>query len=378
MNPAAYVSAWPELRLRDLLLEGPVKPRPYPLSAPRTLYSYVARSAIYHLFRALVARGDGVVLVPSYHHGNEIRAIRAAGAELRFYPVRKNLEPDWEALEKIATPDCRVLFVIHYIGFPQDMEAIDAWRRKRGLVLVEDCALAFLSETHGQSVGSFGDYSIFCLYKSVPVPNGGLLVENGRPLTGVYGMPLRRAGRASVAGRTLELLLEGLRMRHPRAGAGLAAAKRAIGALMDTVRWRRVPIGDSSFDTASADLGMSGLSRRLLRRFDFASVKQRRRQNFTHLAERLAGRATPLRERLDNGACPLFFPILVPDKARAARALRERGIGAVELWNEGDPECAGGRFPETDFLRRHVLELPLHQSLTEAQLDYMADEVARL
>jgi perosamine synthetase len=270
------------------------------------------------------------------------------------------------------------LFLIHYIGFPQKMEAIDAWRKKRGLVLVEDCALALLSESHGRSVGTFGDYAVFCLYKTLPLPNGGMLVENGRALPGLRPPRMRPVTAASAAGRTLELLLESFRARHPRLGRALFAGKRGVGRAMDAVRWRRVPVGDSGFDAAGADLDMSSFCHRLLRRFDYAHVRQRRRENFELLAQRLAGRANPLRAALDNGTCPLFFPILVRDKARAARALWDRGIGAVELWNEGDPECAGGRYPETDYLRRHVLELPLHQSVSRAQIEYMADEVGRL
>jgi dTDP-4-amino-4,6-dideoxygalactose transaminase len=374
----AYVSAWPELRVRDLLGGGELKPRPFPLSSAGTLYSYVARNAIYHLFRALVRRGDQTVLVPSYHHGNEIRAVRAAGARLRFYPIGRDLQPDMEALARLATSDVRVLFVIHYIGFPQDMEAITAFCRERGLILVEDCALAFLSRLGNRSLGTFGDYSIFCLYKTLPVPNGGVLAVNGRPLEGLRAISSRACGTASVAGRTAELLLESFRSRHPRMGAALAAAKRGVGRTMDAVSWRRVPVGDSGFDTARTEIGMSDLCRRLLPRFDYEEVWRRRRDHYLYLADRLAGHVRPLRATLPDGACPLFFPILVRDKARAARALSQRGIGAVELWNEGDPECAGGRFPETDELRRHVLELPLHQSLSRAQLDYMADEVRHL
>jgi dTDP-4-amino-4,6-dideoxygalactose transaminase len=317
------------------------------------------------------------VLVPSYHHGNEIRAMRAAGATLRFYPVGKDLQPDWDALDRLATPDCRVLFLIHYIGFPQPVERIEAWKR-RGLTVVEDCALALLSEQQGRSVGSFGDYAVFCLYKTLPVPNGGVLVENGRPLEGLDGLRMRPSSTTSVAGRTLELLLESFRTRHPRLGSAAFAAKRSVGWAMDTVRWRRLPVGDSAFDPGGADVEMSALCHRLLRRFDYPRIRQRRREHFEFLASRLQGKAHLLRPAVGEGTCPLFFPILVKDKGAAARALWRRGIGAVELWNEGDPECAAGQFPETDFLRRHVLELPLHQSLNTAQLEYMADEVARL
>src|ERR1019366_4988710 len=79
--------------------------------------------------------------------------------------------------------------------------------------------------------------------------------------------------------------------------------------------------------------------------------------------------------KLAEGVCPLFFPILVEDKIAVAADLRRRGIGVVELWNEGDPGANGADSEDAMFLRKHVLELPIHQNVTEAQLDYIAREV---
>jgi hypothetical protein len=81
--------------------------------------------------------------------------------------------------------------------------------------------------------------------------------------------------------------------------------------------------------------------------------------------------------KLAEGVCPLFFPILVEDKTAVAGDLRRRGIGVVELWNEGDPEANGADSEDALFLRKHVLELPIHQNVTEPQLDYIAREVTR-
>ena len=47
---------------------------------------------------------------------------------------------------------------------------------------------------------------------------------------------------------------------------------------------------------------------------------------------------------LPDGVCPLFFPIVVGDKAAAARALQQRGVDALEFWNES---IAVGRRDET-------------------------------
>src|SRR5437879_1432817 len=77
------------------------------------------------------------------------------------------------------TPEVAALYVIHYAGFSQDMEAARQLADSAGLPLVEDCALALLSRNGDKPLGSYGDLSIFCLYKTLPVPNGGALLARG-------------------------------------------------------------------------------------------------------------------------------------------------------------------------------------------------------
>jgi hypothetical protein len=51
---------------------------------------------------------------------------------------------------------------------------------------------------------------------------------------------------------------------------------------------------------------------------------------------------------------------------------------ATELWNEGDPSVASHEAEDSRFLRRHVLELPIHQDLSLPHIDYMARQVREL
>src|SRR5712671_1645776 len=112
-----YVSAWPGLSLRDLFPSRSATGLPYPLNAGRRTSFCVARSGIYHLFRALRLQPRDVVLVPDYYSGNEVAAMNAAGATLVFYPVLRNLEPDLEVLTRLAKNlSPRVIYAIHYLG----------------------------------------------------------------------------------------------------------------------------------------------------------------------------------------------------------------------------------------------------------------------
>jgi dTDP-4-amino-4,6-dideoxygalactose transaminase len=351
---------------------------PYPLNATNRHSFCVARSGIYHLFRALQFEKGDIVLVPDYHSGNEVSAIRAAGATIVYYPILRNLEPDLDALARLAKLNPRVIYVIHYLGWPQPMKEIAALCRERGSILIEDCALSLLSEPHGKPLGACGDYSVFCLYKTLPVPNGGLLVQNRNILGELSDLELRRCPRTTAIGRSAELALEALRSRADLVGKALFGIKRAFGRLLRAADVRQVPIGNIGWSLGDVNVAMSSICNTVMKRLDYDRIRRQRRENFQLLRQRLQGRVTMLREDLEEGVCPLFFPILVRDKHAVARALWQRGIGAVEFWNEVRPLADRDSGPEAQYLRAHVLELPIHQDVGPSQVEYIADQVLRL
>jgi dTDP-4-amino-4,6-dideoxygalactose transaminase len=374
-----YVPAWQILH--PSLLWGAARrdPLPYPLDQPRLTYVYVARNAIYYLFRALHLRPDEVVLAPAYHSGNEIRAIRAAGATVRYYSIGRDFLPDMGELDRLSREGARVLYVIHYLGWPQPLEAMTRLCQERGMRLVEDCALSFLSRWGDRPLGSIGSHSIFCLYKTLPIPDGGLLVENHDPVAGLTNLPQRQVNGTSTAGRALNLLLEGVRSRSELAGKGLAALKGLGGSMLSGAGVSRVPVGNIGFRIDHVDYAMTPLSRSILGRLDYVEIVRRRRANFAAMKDRLEGWTWLPNLRLTEGVCPLFFPIWVRgNKTEAAAALRREGIAAVEFWNYGEADATAEEFPDMDFMRRHVLELPIHQDVTLREIDHMVATLRRL
>src|SRR4051812_630982 len=224
-----YVPAWPSLSPSHFVPSAPASPLPFPLGSHRSMYFYLARNGIYHLFRKLGLREQDVVLVPDYHHGNEIFAMRAAGVSIRYYPIQRNLNADLDAIERLCKLRPKALYVTHFIGWPQPMKQIRALCRKHEMLLIEDCALSLLSSYEGAPLGSFGDFAVFCLYKTLPVPNGGVVVQNDSNSTLLQDMQLQPCNRISVAARSTELMLHWVRIHNPSCGKVLAAAKRRAG-----------------------------------------------------------------------------------------------------------------------------------------------------
>jgi dTDP-4-amino-4,6-dideoxygalactose transaminase len=357
---------------------GHRRPR-YPFDVPHLTF-YRARNAIYHLFRALKATNEQLtVLVPDYNSGNEVLALEAAGATIHYYPVGADGQVEVAEVERLCgihRPD--VLYVIHYLGWPQPIQQLADLSRRRGMWLVEDCALALLSDAGSQALGTFGHWSIFCLYKTLPLPNGACLVQNTERLEPLERISLRNAGFPSVLGRTAELVVRHIRSRSDGFGAAMESMKRAAGRAAGAMDVPRAAVGDIGFNLDQVDLAMSEISLRLLKRLDFEEIRQRRVANYRQLAEQLDGQATPLHHELGDGVCPLLFPILVEDKRAAAEMLRACGVDALQFWNHGADAHRVGSSPNTRFLREHVLGLPIHQDLTPRHIDYVAQQVARL
>jgi dTDP-4-amino-4,6-dideoxygalactose transaminase len=122
---------------------------------------------------------------------------------------------------------------------------------------------------------------------------------------------------------------------------------------------------------------MSEISALLIRQLDLEHIRGRRIANYRRLAEQLEGFVTPLHAELPEGACPLLFPILVPDKPAVAQALRSHGVDVLEFWNYGSRPLEE-EMANTRFLREHVLGLPIHQDLSPRHVDYVAAQTARL
>src|SRR5262245_23069547 len=270
----------------------------FPFDAPRHWYFYRARNAIYHLFRILRTHMPAVtVLAPDYNSGNEVLAMRAAGATVRYCPIGRDLRLDPAGVERQCArhqPD--VLYVIHYAGWPQPMAALADLCRRRKMTLVEDCALALLSADGSQPLGTFGHWSVFCLYKTLPLPNGAVLVQNTEDADieqGLDARPFRSPGASAAAVRSAVRMAGRLRNRGDRIGLVLARRKRGAGRAATALNVRGPNVGDIGFEIDDVDLAMSSVSMHVLGRLDLAAIRARRVTNYRQLADRLRGSITP-------------------------------------------------------------------------------------
>lgn len=368
----------PTLRPEVLSLRpAPQATLPFPLGRPRTQLWYLGRNAIYAALEALGLEEGESVIVPSYTNGVEVAAIAARGLVPRQVRVRSDFSIDVDDLDRLLEETgARLVLAVHYLGFAQPIDAIMAVARRHGARVFEDCALSFLARfPDGRPVGSVGDLAVYSVYKTLPVPDGALLVVND-PSIPMPKAPLDPQMASSVSGLG-RLVLNGARMGGPL-GQGAASAldlsRRAAAAAFARAKVERTAAGSMRFETKRLPWGASRFTRAILPRLDYAAIVERRRRNFLRLRERLADVPTFF-DHLPAGACPLFYPVIVEDKEAVMRHLATRNIETVNFWSTWHPSTPPDAFPEIAHLRAHVVELPCLQDLDERDMDVIAGAV---
>lgn len=137
---------------------------------------------------ALVAAGirpGDEVLVPAVTFIASAGAIACQGA----IPVFVDSDPETITMSPAAaaqaiTPRTKGIVVVHYGGYPADMDAFVALAREHDLVLIEDCAHAQGTAWRGRKAGSFGHFGCFSFQQSKALASGegGIVITNDEHL----------------------------------------------------------------------------------------------------------------------------------------------------------------------------------------------------
>jgi len=350
------LSVWPPLPF-DVYTRKPSKRLPFPLEESGCRVFSLARRGLFAGIRALGLEPGDEVLVPAYHHGAEVEALVRAGVVCRFYNAGRRLEPNEAELEGLLGTRVRALYLIHYLGLPQDAARWRAWCDERNLLLVEDAAQAWLTSCDGVPVGSHGDLSIFCLYKTFGLPDGAAVISNPPP------EPPRAGRRLEVARVTT---------RH-----GLYLAQRWGWLAGLHRRLARTDEQTPDLDFALGDPGCppSAATRSLLARVPYATARAARAANYAFLLKRLENHVPEPFARLPEGSSPFAFPIRSDRKGELLERLSRHGIAATDFWTFPHPCLPVGDFPQAAALRESVVALPVHQELGERELERIVSAV---
>jgi dTDP-4-amino-4,6-dideoxygalactose transaminase len=309
-------------------------------------------TAALHLALLAVGCGPGdEVVLPSLNFVAAANAIGHTGAVPVFCDITGlnyvNLDP--ADLEAAVGPRTKALLVLHYGGFPCDMEAVQEIAEKHGLIVIEDAAHAPGATWRGRPCGSLGQVGCFSFFsnKNLPVGEGGMIVTDDDDLAASLRL-LRSHGMTTL---TWE--------RHRGHAASYDVVAQGFNYRLDELR---------------AAIGLHQLRR-------LPEENARRREIWLRYRERLdgvSGISMPFGEVDPESSSAHHLAVaLLPsgrrDDVRAALAERriQTSVHYPPIHRFSYYEELGSRrpLPRTEAVAERVVTLPLYGHMTDEQAD---------
>ncbi len=136
-------------------------------------------AALHMALLALGIKPGDEVIIPALTFVADINVVRLIGAT----PILADCHSydDWnlsaKTIEAQITPKTKAVILVHFAGFPCDMDEIVALCKDKNIPIIEDVAHAPGAKYKGQSCGTIGDFGCFSFFtnKNLSVGEGGML-----------------------------------------------------------------------------------------------------------------------------------------------------------------------------------------------------------
>jgi dTDP-4-amino-4,6-dideoxygalactose transaminase len=312
-------------------------------------------TAALHLSMLALGIGPGdEVILPSLTFVACANAVRYVGATPVFADINSELDWNVSALDvsKKITSKTKAIMVVHYAGYPCDMDAFVLLKNKHKVFLVEDCSHAPLARWKGQPVGTFGDSACYSFFsnKNMTTGEGGMVVARDQKLIERFRI-LRSHG---ITASTYQ--------RFKGHAYGYDVAELGYNYRMDEIR---------------AAIGLQQL--RKLPTFN-EQRKNRVERYRKIIKEKLPQVRVPFADSTADSSYHVF-PILLPgDAEHRNNVLRCMGEGGIQCSMHYRPihtftayQGTAADVPITDSIQGSILTLPLYPSLTDEQMDLVID-----
>ncbi len=301
------------------------------------------------IMAAGVKQGDEVIL-PSFTFVATAEAIVLAGGK----PVFADIDPETftlspQAVGKAITEKTKAIVPVDLYGLPADIKSLREITAKHNIPIVEDCAQSHGATYEGKPSGAFADIACWSLYaaKNIGTGEGGVVTTDNDQLAETVRM----------------IRTHGEKVKYQSLMLGTNYRMTEIQAAIGVVQLERLP--------------------------EFLAKRTRNAQRLTKNLEKTEKIKLPpeLKNRKPSW---YLYTIRIKDvseneRNNIIREMHDKGIGAeayypipVHQMPYYKENFGAFNLIETDNAAKQVLSLPIHPSVTDEQIDFIAQTLLSL
>ena len=286
-----------------------------------------------------IGAGDEVIL-PALSFVGTANAVAAVGAVPVFVDIRNDLLIDPDAIEAAITPRTRAIMPVHFTGNVCDMNAVRDISERHSIPIVEDAAPAFGATYRERKAGTFGVLGCFSMN---PMKVLGAVGEAG----------LIIAHTNEHAAHLRELRYHGIRDKD-------VCLNVSLNARLDTLQ------------AAILSIRLKSLERSIARRQE---ISRRYASHLSNIVE--VPQPTPVVRH-----AWYHYTILCDRRDELSSRLQADGIETrvyhARLMPDHPAHAANSaEYPIGRALVGRILCLPMHDKLTDDEVDLVSDRVVR-
>jgi perosamine synthetase len=292
-----------------------------------------------------IEQGDEVLL-PSFTFVATANAVAAAGGKPVFVDIKKDdYTIDVADLKSKITKKSKVVIPVHLYGHPSDMDEIGEVAEKHSLDVVEDACQSLGSTYKKKQTGTFGVMGCFSMYASkvLTAGEGGAVATDSDELADKLKM-IRNHGM--VEGYDTRVL--GLNLRLPELSAAVAKVQMQKLDRMLQLRRRNAELLSKLLFPYAKKHGMKIPEETPDKKFNWYLYTVAFQNSRDRIKEMLIK---------DNVGATVYYS---PPAHRTPYYMQV---------------APGTELPATDWCADHVLSLPAHPHVSEADVDHIASSL---
>lgn len=299
--------------------------------------------------------GDEVI-VPTISFVGAGNAVCAAGAKLVLCDVDpNNLNVRASDIEKVITTKTKAIILLHFGGIPCEMDEIMNICNEHNIKVIEDCAAGVCSKYKGKALGTFGEMGMwsFDAMKILVCGDGAILHFNDSQLREraekylYFGLEAKSGYENAVAQKWWEFDISCF---------GHRAIMNNVTAAMALEQYKKLP--------------MYMEKRAHIHNFYTDNLKS---YNWIKVPD-------PMPRDCTTSYYFYHIQILNNKRDKLAAYLRDNGIYTTYRYfplHRVSGYGISGDFPGADYATDHTLCLPLHQSLSDEDINLVIDKIRK-